>query len=137
MSHSYKRLFFHIVWSTSKRTPSISKSIKKRLYDYIASLIIKEGVELIAIGGSWDHVHILIKSNKLISIPKFVRYIKSCSSKFVNTINNLDYFAWQKGYGIFSVSPTRLKNAINYINNQEKHHKPYPFEKELKLLLDL
>jgi len=137
MGNSHRRLFLHLVWSTYKRTPFISKNIKPELYKYIGSLIKEKNSKLIAIGGIEDHVHILIKTEFFSDIPKLVRRIKSCTSTFMKKAKPSESFAWQVGYASFTVSPTALKRAIQYINNQEERHKNSRFEEELKNLLNL
>ena len=138
MSHTYVSLFYHITWSTKKRYPLITKELRPSLYDCIKSLVQEQkGACLFALGGTFDHVHILIKTSNLISIPTFMRTIKCRSSKFVAKINKIDYFSWQTGYGIFSVSPRMVPKTQEYIYNQEKHHRVFDYEKELEMLSNL
>ena len=87
--------------------------------------------------GTYDHVHILIKANHLLDIANFMKIIKCRSSKLVNKANSIDYFAWQTGYGIFSVSQLVVPTIKKYIENQEIHHKTHEYEEELKMLSNL
>jgi len=132
VSNSYKSLFFHIVWSTRGKVPFFSEQGKKRLYGYIKDIIKERKVELLAIGGTCDHIHILIRTNSLESIAGFVRHIKSSSSGFVNkVVGDKHRFQWQKGYGVFTVNSSLVNKVRRYIINQEEHHKVIGFEKEL------
>ena len=139
MSRSCLCLFIHVVWATNRRMPFISKQIKKELYRYIGFLIKHENAKLIAIGGVSDHVHILIRIRSNHYIPNFIRNLKTGSSKFVNQLDSFpDYFAWQKGYGIFTVSPSMIDKVAKYIYNQETHHTDnLKFEDELQMLQNL
>ena len=137
MSHRYVCLFYHITWSTKKRHPLITKELEPLLYEDLKNLIREQKVSLFALGGTYDHVHILIKANYLLDIANFMRIIKSRSSKLINKVNEIDYFAWQTGYGIFSVSELVVPIIKKYIDNQEVHHKTHEYEKELEMLSNL
>jgi REP element-mobilizing transposase RayT len=113
--------------------PYFSKDGRRRLYGYLKKLIQEKNIELIAIGGVEDHVHILVKIHSTHSVAKFVGYLKSFSSKFVKKNGErCNDFAWQKGYGSFSVSSSIVDRVRNYINNQEEHHKKSSFDRELE-----
>ena len=125
-------LFVHVIWTTKRRTPYFSKKGRVRLYKYIEKLTQEKNVELLAIGGVEDHVHILMKIHSTNSVASVMRHIKSFSSRFVKEKGErcLD-FAWQKGYGSFAVSASFVNRIRKYINNQEEHHKKLSFDKEL------
>ena len=108
-----------------------------QMFRYIGGIIKGLGGIPIEIGGVKDHVHILTSLPKSMSLSDFVRDIKANSSKWIKTIESCyAKFAWQDGYGAFSVSPTLLDKTITYIRNQEEHHKKRTFEEEYKLFLD-
>ena len=81
-----------------------------------------------AIGGIEDHIHMLIELPPTIAVAEAVRTIKSNSSKWVNELGRS--FAWQKGYGAFSVSASNIAAVERYIRNQEQHHRKMTFEDE-------
>jgi putative transposase len=119
MSHSYNCLFFHVVWSTKKRLPLVAPDFKDKLYKFMELTVDKEGGHLIAIGGTHDHVHLLIKASTSCLVSKLVRQIKVHSTKFVNQhCKSPHCFAWQEGYSIFSVSNSHVKKITKYINRQ-------------------
>jgi REP element-mobilizing transposase RayT len=90
----------------------------------------------IAIGGVPDHIHILAPLPKSRSVAEFVKIIKSESSKWIKSLDTYySLFAWQDGYGAFSVSQSILEATKNYILNQEEHHRMHSFEEEYKALL--
>jgi len=136
MSHSYQCVFLHIIWTTKRRAHVISDDIKERLYRYIGSLIAKEDVELFVIGGTENHVHMLVRTTGATSVADFVRVIKANSSTFVNRLGK-DYFGfrWQTGYAVFSVGASMVRKVCEYIRNQEKHHGKFSLDEEFKALV--
>ena len=138
MGHSHIKNFFHIVWTTKKRVPYITNQIKPRLYGYIKGLMSKEEAHLLAIGGIYDHVHMLVQAGGRFQLSPFMGRIKSRSSKFVSTIDGPeDYFAWQEGYHSCTVTPSGIKKVAWYITNQEKRHKDLLYDDEIRMLLQL
>ena len=78
-----------------------------------------------------DHVHILIGINPRQSISDLMQDVKGCSSKWINEKGFLNQkFEWQDGYGAFSYGRSQVDAVINYINNQEIHHKKVTFRDE-------
>ena len=107
------------------------------MYQQICAIAKKANVEMIAIGGVHDHAHILAKLTPSHTIEKVIRLLKCKSSKFINKKNkNSNRFAWQIGYSGFPVSPSHVDKTINYIKNQEEHHKTQTLDEELETLLE-
>lgn len=138
MTHSYRVHYFHIVWSTKNRVPWINPELQKRLYSYLIGIIRNHKGKLIEIGGMPDHVHMLIELSNLDKFSYFIRDLKSCSSLWIHqTFPQLKDFAWQEGYGSFSVSVSAISTVKKYILNQEKHHANQSFDQEYLKLLQL
>lgn len=138
MTHSYRVHYFHIVWSTKKRVPWINPELQKRLYSYLIGIIRNHKGKLIEIGGMPDHVHMLIELSNLDKFSYFIRDLKSCSSLWIHqTFSQLKDFAWQEGYGSFSVSFSAIDAVKKYILNQELHHANQSFDQEYLKLLQL
>ncbi len=135
MTHSFRAHYYHLIWSTKKREPLITHNIQQSLYDYMGGIINKYNGRLLCAGGMLDHVHLLVGLKLPDKFSDFIRDVKAGSSLWVN--KNLDYpnFAWQEGYGSFSVSYSSLEKVVNYIKNQEEHHKVTTFEEEYFQLL--
>ncbi len=92
---------------------------------------------MICINGMPDHIHILVGFRSTQTIADLLREIKACSSKWINERNFLrTKFEWQEGYGAFSYGKSQLKYVINYIEQQELHHKTIPFRAEYKGFLE-
>jgi len=93
-------------------------------------------MKALAIGGTVDHVHALLSLPGMMSFAKAVQLIKGGSSKWMHdTFSNQEKFAWQEGYGAFSVSSSQVSKTIAYINNQKEHHRKKTFQEEFLELL--
>lgn len=137
MSHTFSNLLFHLIWSTKNQEPFIKKEIKHRFHSYIRTVIDREGAHLLFINGVEDHVHLLVALPLTILIPDLIVKIKPASSKwFTKTFPEINGFKWQEGYGAFTVGKSNLQSVINYIENQEEHHKTLTYEEELINLLN-
>lgn len=119
------RLYYHLVWGTKERQPLINWELEKRLYNYIMGKADAISCIIHAIGGIEDHIHLIVSIPPHISIADFVKTIKGSSSHYLNRnvlAPNSDKFAWQEGYGVFSLGSKQLEQAIAYVQNQKTHH---------------
>ncbi len=138
MTHSYRVHFYHCIWSTKQRCAFIIPKVQMHLYTYINGIITNQSGNLLEIGGMPDHVHLLLKLSDDQQYSHFIRNVKASSSSWIHkNFPDMQEFAWQEGYGSFSVSYSALKTVQNYIQNQEKHHKNMTFEQEYRRLLQL
>jgi putative transposase len=136
MPQSLSKVLVHIIFSTKNRHNFISKEIKDELYRYISGTLKNIRSEPIIINGVSDHIHILCTLPRIISQAGLLEEIKKSSSKWIKTKDkSFEKFAWQSGYGIFSVSSSLIKNVVTYIKNQEEHHKKVTFQEEFILFL--
>ncbi len=138
MAHTYSQLYYHLVWSTKERLALIEDDFKDGLYAYISGAIKFKGGVLIAIGGMPDHVHLCVSLPPSVCIADAVRNVKISSNKWVaENVGKprLGQFAWQEGYGAFSISRSGLDEVNNYIHNQAEHHKRWSFRDEFLCLL--
>jgi putative transposase len=137
MAGKYLSLLVHFTWSTKGREPWIETSMRDELYSYIGGIMKNKKARLIAAGGVFDHIHLFASMPSTISIADFVNVVKSNSSRWVHEgFAHLSNFAWQEGYGAFSVSKSGESRVVNYIDNQEAHHRKRTFKQELIGLLD-
>ena len=137
MGQSLSKLFTHIIFHIKSNNPClIRKEDQTQLFAYIGSIIKDCNSIPIKINGVEDHVHILCVMSKNIALSKLVEEIKKHSSRWIKTKSSYySNFAWQAGYGGFSVSPSIHDKTIRYINNQEEHHKMITFKEEYILFL--
>ncbi len=135
MSQSLSNIVCHIVFSTKNRIDLIQPEFEDELYSYICGIVRGQKGEILEIGGTTNHVHILALFHPSVSISDMMRYIKGGSSKWVHE-KGVPVFQWQRGYGIFSVSESLSQRVAEYIRNQKQHHVKFTYEKELLLLLE-
>ncbi|MES1242002.1 MAG: IS200/IS605 family transposase [Acidobacteriota bacterium] len=134
MSKTYTKLIYHVVFSTKERVPLITGEIRERLYPYLGGVIRGENGILLEIGGVEDHVHLLVRFGAAIAVSDMVQRIKGNSSHWLNQRPEC-WFAWQNGYGAFTVSESQVATVRRYIQRQEEHHKGSSFTDELVSLL--
>ena len=133
MPHTYAQNAIHAVFSTKDRAKLIPQDFQPRLWSYAAGICKKEGIFVHAIGGTDDHIHLLIQIPPSLALAKAVNAVKSNSSRWASEEGFP--FAWQQGYAAFSVSASNLPAVTRYIQNQEAHHKKMSFETEFIALL--
>jgi putative transposase len=136
MPGTFTSLHYHLVFSTKDRDRSISASWLHRLHDYLGGTITGLGGVPQGIGGMADHVHILVGLKATHCLADFVRELKKASSVWVHEEIGNQGFAWQSGYGAFSVSATARERVKHYIARQEEHHREKTFREELKEFLE-
>lgn len=128
--HSHTALFVHVTFATFDRAPSIVPEIRSRLHAFMGGIAKHLECKPIEIGGVADHVHLLIEVPPKVSISDLVAKMKSNSSRWIHETTHQPTFAWQRGYGAFSVSPRDIGEVRIYIRGQEEHHRVRTFREE-------
>ncbi len=137
MSHSYVSNLMHCTFSTKNRHPFIDSDLESRLWPYLGGIARENRIRALAIGGTADHVHVLLSLPGMTSFAKAVQLMKGGSSKWINdALQRQRKFAWQEGYGAFSVSASQVPKIIAYIKNQKEHHRKKSFQEEFLELLE-
>lgn len=136
MSQSYCNLIYHLVFSTKNRQAWLKNGIRTRTNEYLGGAVRGEGGVALVVGGTTDHVHILSRLRQDKPISDVLRQIKSNSSGWIHrTFPEARQFAWQDGYGAFTVSPSQVEKVRHYILDQADHYKRVSFEEEFIALL--
>ena len=136
MSHTYASNRVHVVFSTKDRKKSLADDLQPKLWGYMKGIAKNHGFEAVKIGGASDHVHALLVVPPAMPLAKAVQSIKGCSSKWLNDTGAAGTnFAWQEGYGAFSVSASQTHGVVAYIENQAAHHARRNYEEEFVELL--
>ena len=117
----YWRLYYHIVWATKGRMPTITSDIEDKVHQRIGARAVMEGGRVYAINGMEDHIHLVVSIPPSRMISKFIQIVKGSSAHLVNSELGIP-FSWQDGYGIFSVGPKGIDAAIEYVIAQKLHH---------------
>jgi len=137
MANTYTSLHFHIVFSTKNREPWINTEIEQRAWEYLGGIARTNHLKALQIGGIEDHVHLVVGIRPNMSVSEAVQLLKGSSSKWIHeTFPSLAGFAWQDGYGAFTVSKSQLPEVIHYVANQRHHHRVRAFQDEYRALLE-
>lgn len=133
MAHRYPNILIHCVFSTKERRNLIGREMQATLWKYLAGIGRNHGVHVLAAGGISNHVHVLIALPPHMSLAKAMQLLKANSSRWLREhgIN----FAWQEGYGAFSVSSSNREAVRNYIEHQSEHHGKRSYEDEFEALV--
>lgn len=130
MPSTHLALHYHVIYSTKDRLSVITSSWRERLHAYLGGVVRNVGGIAEAVGGVEDHVHLLIGLRATHCLADVVRDIKAVSSRWVHDEVNIRDFAWQEGYGAFTVSPSQRVTVRDYIGEQEEHHRRRTFQEE-------
>jgi REP element-mobilizing transposase RayT len=136
MSQSLVQLYTHLVFSTKHRQLYLQEDVlREKLHAYLAGACKNLDSPSLLIGGAADHVHILCRLGKTVSVSVLIRELKRESSKWIKEESApLARFHWQSGYGAFSISPSHIEDLKRYIASQREHHKRETFQDEFRRL---
>ncbi len=129
MAHTAGNLVVHLIFGTKGRRPLITPEIRTALFAYLGGIIREMQGTALIINGTSDHVHMLIRMRPVHAAAEIARVVKTNSSRWVRDKWNMN-FAWQTGYGAFSVSESNVPAVSQYIATQEEHHRKRTFQEE-------
>ncbi len=131
MANSYRKVYLQIVFAVKHRKALLAREWRQDVFKYIAGIINQRGHYSLAVNGHHDHIHIFFDYNGKELIQDLVREVKKASTNFINNKKLSPFkFEWQGGYGVFSHGYREKSIIINYITNQEEHHRKKSFQKE-------
>jgi len=134
MPQSLSAVYIHAIFSTLERAPYLrDPELRGRMHGYLVGTSKGLGCPSVAVGGVADHVHILAMLGRTVSQADWIRELKRASNKWVKA--SIPTFAWQAGYGAFSVGTTDVEAVKVYIHNQEAHHRKMTFQEEYQSFL--
>jgi REP element-mobilizing transposase RayT len=136
MSHSFTHLLYHLVFAIRERRPCLNDEVRPRLFAFLAERIREEDGIPLAVNGMPEHVHLLVRLKPTKALADVLRGLKADSSRWLRkTFPQLDCFAWQTGYGAFTVSVSQGDRVREYIENQEEHHSDRTYIDEFRTLV--
>jgi putative transposase len=136
MPQSLANLYVHLIFSTKDRYPFLKNEVRPDLHAYMATVLANLKCPAILINSVEDHVHILFNLARTVTLAQAVEDVKKSSSKWIKTQGpSHARFAWQAGYGAFSVSESNVPAVTRYISNQEEHHRVKTFQEEYREFL--
>lgn len=136
MPQSLSNILIHLIWSTKDRHPWLEPGIREKTHAFLAGAVRHCDCEAFRVGGVADHVHLAVRLSRTLSVADLVKEVKTASSKWVKTQDTpLHHFAWQQGYGVFSVGMSQVETLLRYIDTQEEHHRTHTFQDEYRAFL--
>lgn len=137
MPQSLAQIYLHVIFSTKNRRAYLqNKDLRSELHKYLGGVCRNLEAPALIVGGVEDHVHVLCRMSRTITVADLVRELKRDSSKWIKGKDELlADFHWQDGYGAFSISPSHVETLRTYIANQEEHHKTVSFQDELRRIM--
>ena len=136
MPQSLSRILLHVIFSTKDREPWLTPQIRDRAFAYLSEVGRDVGCEVYRVGGVADHVHLAIQQSRTVTVADFVQKVKQTSSVWIKEHGeHCAGFAWQAGYGAFSLGASQLQGLTDYIDRQEKHHEKRGFKDEYREFL--
>ena len=134
--HSFTSCLVHCVWSTKNREPLLSSDLRDRLWPYLGGIARENKMKALAIGGAVGHVHMLVSLPATLCLAKAMQLLKGNSSKWIReTFPKMRSFAWQEGYGAFSIGISQVDDTQLYIANQAEHHRAKSYQEEFLAFL--
>ena len=131
MAQSLCKVYLHIVFHTKNSSPTVASEHLERLHQYVGGLVNTTGCQVLCVGGTENHIHALMMFSRTETIAHVVEEMKRNSSRWIKTLSPYyEKFAWQGGYGVFSVSQSQVDTVVAYIKNQAEHHKKQSFRNE-------
>ena len=135
VAHTYTKLLVHCVFSTKERRGLIPQALQPDLWAYMGGIARRNGFVALAVGGTENHVHLLMGIPAHLPVVKAMQLIKAGSSKWLREQKGLRLFGWQEAYGAFTIGASQIAKTVLYIQNQLAHHRKRPFEDEYRALL--
>ena len=133
---TYTQLLYQIVFSTKDRAHTLTDDHRKELFQYISGILKNKNCHLYQIGGVADHIHIVLHIHPSVALASIVKDIKLASSQQIKEQGLFKEFSgWQDGYGAFTYSIKEKDRLIEYVKNQEEHHRRKTYKEELMELL--
>src|SRR6187551_3835790 len=131
MANTFSQIYLQFVFAVKNRQCMIAKENKEELHKYITGLVQNRKSKMLAIHCMPDHIHLFVGYKPVIAIPDFIKEVKVESNEFINNKKwTKSKFSWQEGYGVFSYSQSHIDSVVNYVLNQEEHHRKQTFKEE-------
>ncbi len=135
IAQSLSSLLVHLIFSTKDRYPFLAENeLMLRTHSYLGGILRETSCPSLVIGGTADHVHAFFRLARTEQVAKLVELLKARSSRWVKA-QGVEKFAWQRGYGCFSVGQSQVEGLVRYVQNQADHHRKVTFQDEFRQFL--
>jgi putative transposase len=136
MANTYTQLTCHVVFAVKHRNALLDESVRPRVFGFLSECLSVRQQRPLAVGGYYDHVHLLFGFTPDARLSDIIGQIKSDSSSWINEKKLCkNHFLWQAGFSAFTCSKAHRHQAIQYIMNQEAHHKGHSFREEYERMM--
>jgi REP element-mobilizing transposase RayT len=137
MAQSLAKILLHLAFSTKERRPLLrDPALREELHRYFGGILTNLECQPLIIGGVEDHVHLLFAHSRTTAVAEVVKELKRGSTVWLKTKSpTSSEFAWQSGYGVFSIGQLQVEDVRAYIAGQEEHHRKISFQEEFRRLL--
>jgi putative transposase len=137
MATTFTSILLHCIFSTKNRVPLILPEIEDQLHAYMGGIVANHRCRLLCMGGTANHVHMLVSMSKNLTVVELLEEVKKDSSKWIKTQGPaFADFYWQEGYAAFSIGASGVAGLRRYCAAQKRHHQHTTFEEELVLFLE-
>ena len=127
-------LYAHVIWAIRNKETRLSKPIRVVLFSHLQKTAEEKGIKIIQVGGAADHIHVLVQLHPAQNLAQVIRQLKAESSDWLNATQLLPQgFEWEEEYAAYSVSPSAVKQVMDYLDRQEEYHKTKSLEAELEV----
>ena len=111
------KILLHLVFSTKERRPFLKDpALREELHRYLGGILTNLECQPLIIGGVEDHVHLLFAHSRTATVADVVKELKRGSTVWLKTKSpELSEFAWQNGYGVFSIGQSQVEDVRAYI----------------------
>jgi len=134
--HSYNKILIHFIWETQNKEKILSRDVRKKISNFLYDYCKEKGIFMKINYVNADHAHVLLDLPTNISVEECIKLLKGSSSFYINKSRITEFkFSWGKGYGAFSVSASQIDKVVNYIKNQEDHHRVKSYTEEYQLFI--
>ncbi len=134
--HSYNKIWIHFIWETPNKEKILSRDVRKKISNFLYDYCKEKGIYMKINFVNADHVHALVDLPTNMSVEECVKLLKGASSFYINKNRITGFkFSWGKGYGAFSVSASQINKVVDYIKNQEEHHRINSFTEEYQIFI--
>lgn len=131
-------IFIHAIWATSDLQSVLKTTLRNVLYKAVQQSAAEKNIEILAINGTADHIHCLLRLTSFQNTHDAIKLLKAFSEDWINNSKFLpDVFLWEEGYNVYSVSPSNVEKAIEYIQKQEEFHSTRTYQQEMELIIKM
>jgi REP element-mobilizing transposase RayT len=129
-----KHLYVHVLWTVRGRDPVLTRPIRTVLFTHLQKHAEEKGTRILAVNGDTDHIHALVQLHPAQNLAQVVRQLKSDSAEWLNATQLITAgMDWEDDYAAYSVSPSAVKQVIDYLDRQEEYHKTKSLDAELEV----